>query len=293
LTDPQAPAPRDVAAREASKTAVGVALLRLAHQLIDAEPRILDDPVAIALAGPEVIEAVRARADELQVPATRALRAHVLLRSRYAEDCLAEAYDRGVRQYVVLGAGGDTFAYRQPAWARDLRVIEVDHPASQQQKRARLAASRVVVPANVEFAAVDFETVSLAEGLVRAGFDLARPAFFSWLGVTMYLTEDAVDAVLAFVGALADDTEIVFTFAQRPTDDPRDEGRRQMAKQAAEVGEPWLSYFEPVDLTRKLEGFGFSTVSFLHPSDAERKYFAGRADALPAPRRATICRATV
>lgn len=293
MTGPETPAPRDVAAREASKTAVGVALLRLAHQLIDAEPRILDDPVAISLAGPEVIEAVRARADELQVPAARALRAHVVLRSRYAEDCLAEAYDRGVRQYVVLGAGGDTFAYRQPAWARDLRIIEVDHPASQQHKRDRLASSGVAVPANVRFAPVDFEIVSLAEGLMRAGLDRTRPAFFSWLGVTMYLTEDAVNAVLAFVGALPDETEIVFTFAQQPSEDPRDDGRRLIAQQAADVGEPWLSYFDPVDLARKLEGFGFSTASFLHPSEAERKYFSDRSDGLPAPRRASICRATV
>lgn len=272
---------------------MGVGLLRLAHQLIDAEPRILDDPVAVALAGPDVVAAVRARAEEFQAPGTRALRAHVVLRSRYAEDCLAEAVQRGVGQYVVLGAGGDTFAYRQPDWARDLRIIEVDHPGSQQQKRDRLAAAGVVVPQNVSFAAVDFETVSLGDGLRSAGFDLSRPAFFSWLGVTMYLTEDAVDSVLAFVGALPDETEIVFTFAQRPSADPADDGRRMIAQQAAEVGEPWLSYFDPVDLARKLEGFGFSGVSFLHPSDAERRYFAGRADGLPAPRRATICRARV
>jgi len=293
LTDASGAAARPVAAREPSRTAVGVGMLRLAHQVLDSEPHILEDPVAIALAGPEVIEAIRARADEFQAPATRALRAHVLLRSRYTEDCLAEAVHRGVRQYVVLGAGGDTFAYRQPAWAHELKIIEVDHPGSQQQKRENLAKAGVAIPGNVQFAAVDFETVSLREGLAAAAFDVTRPAFFSWLGVTMYLTEDAVDAVLSFVGALPDRTEIVFTFAQRPSADPADDGRRLLAQQAADVGEPWLSYFDPIDLAKKLEGFGFSAVSFLHPSEAERRYFAGRADGLPAPRRATICRATV
>lgn len=279
--------------REPSRTAAGVAMLRVAHQLMDAEPRILDDPVAVALAGPEVVGAIRARADELMAPGALGLRAHVLLRSRYAEDCLGEAVVRGVKQYVVLGAGGDTFAYRQPAWARALAILEVDHPASQAEKLARLAAAGVGVPPNVRHAAVDFEAVSLADGLAAAGFEATRPAFLSWLGVTMYLTSEAVNAVLAWVATLPAGSEIVFTFAQRPTHSAEDEGRRRLAQRAAELGEPWLSYFAPEELEVRLRAFGFSDVSFLSAEQARHRYFRDRADGLTAPRRASICRAIV
>jgi methyltransferase (TIGR00027 family) len=279
--------------RQASRTAVGVAILRLAHQLIDGQPRILEDPASVALAGPEVVAAVRERADEFRTPGALGLRAHVLLRSRYAEDCLAEAVQRGVPQYVILGAGGDTFGYRQPAWARELLVIEVDHPGSQSQKRDRLTAAGLEIPGNVRFAAVDFETVSLARGLEAAGMDSTRSAFFSWLGVTMYLTEDAVDAVLGFVASMPQGSEIVFTFAQRPSGAREDAGRRRLAEQAAEVGEPWLTYFDPASLEHKLRGFGYADVSFLSPEEARSRYFEHRADGLSAPRRSSICRARV
>ena len=125
--------------RAGSRTALGVALLRAAHQLLDGEPKILADQPIVHLLGPEGLTRLRTLADELQTPSARRLRAHVLLRSRFAEDRLADAVRRGVRQYVLLGAGLDTFALRQPAWASEITIVEIDRPETQAAKRARLA----------------------------------------------------------------------------------------------------------------------------------------------------------
>jgi methyltransferase (TIGR00027 family) len=275
-----------------SRTAAGVAWLRAAHQILDDPPRILDDPGIVALLGPAAVERLRAERARAQTPGARALRAHVVLRSRFAEDRLALAVARGVRQYIVLGAGYDTFIVRQPAWARKLRVVEVDRPVTQAEKRARLAAAGIDDADNVEFAGVDFEHETLADGLARHGIRLDVPSFFSWLGVTMYLSEPAIDAVLGTVAGCPAGSEIVFTFAQ-----PRGAGGAvervassgpTLAERAASVGEPWLTYFEPESLERKLRGFGFGSVEFLTPEEAAVRYFAGRSDGLPPPRRTTI-----
>jgi methyltransferase (TIGR00027 family) len=258
---------------------------------VDEPPRILDDPVSLTLLGPEGIEGMRQNAGAFAKRGTLALRSHVIVRSRFAEDRLAEAVRRGVRQYVILGAGGDTFAYRQPQWAHELRIVEVDHPATQDAKRAKLAASGVPVPDNLTFAPVDFEAVPLRDALQANGVDLAQPVFFSWLGVTMYLTEPAVDAVLRLVAGGARASEIVFTFAQPPG--LFDVGGRRLAKMCAAIGEPWLSYFTPKGLRKKLSNMGFSTVYFLTADDARARYFRGRTDRLPVPRRTSIVSAIV
>jgi len=270
--------------RSASSTAVGVAWLRAAHQLLDAEPRILDDPAILPLLGEDAAARVRDGADRFASPGARALRSHVVLRSRFAEDRLAAAVERGVTQYVVLGAGLDTFALRQPPWAHALRVFEVDHPASQAAKRAAIAAARLTVPPNVTFVPIDFERTSLGEALADGGVDLARPAFVSWLGVTMYLTEPAIDAVLRTIAALPS-SEIVFTFAQP---DAPGTGASFFAERAAEAGEPWLTYFTPDALDAKLRALGFTDVYFLTPDEAEARYYVGRSDGLAAPRRTSI-----
>src|SRR5262249_22024613 len=149
-------------------------------------------------------------------------RSHVVLRSRVAEDRLADAVARGVRQYVVLGAGFDTFAYRQPDWASGLRIFEVDHPESQAAKFAALASAGVTVPRNVTFVPVDFERESLAHALSAARFDAARPAFVSWLGVMVYVDAAAAASVFRMVASLPASSEIVFTFAPRrdPSEGP-------------------------------------------------------------------------
>ena len=274
--------------RTPSRTAAGVAWLRAAHQVVDAEPRILGDPIAPLLLGDAGRRALQTRRAELFTPGALALRARVLLRSRYAEDELADAVGRGLLQFVILGAGLDTFAYRQPAWAGSLRIFEVDQPASQLTKRNRLADAGLVIPANLTFCAIDFETEPLLDGLIRSGVAPNDPTFFSWLGVSMYLTRDAVGAVFRAVGSFPPSTELVFTFAQPQHSD----GAGSVADRAAELGEPWLSYFEPAELEQELHDAGFSAVRFVTAVDAAR-YFAGRTDLLAAPRRVSIATATV
>lgn len=263
-------------------------MLRAAHQLFDGEPKVLLDEPAVRFVGAAAVDAMRQRRAELFAPETMYLRAQVVLRSRFAEDRLAAAVVRGVTQYVLLGAGGDTFGYRQPDWARQIRVFEVDHPASQAAKRARLAEAGIEIPPNVMFAPVDFERDSLRDRLEAGGVDLSAPILFSWLGVTMYLTEPAVDAVFETVVRLPRSSEIVYTFAQprQPLDSPSE--RRSLADSSAAVGEPWLSYFTPEQLDAKLRRFGFSDVYFLTSDEARRRYFTGRNDGLSPGKRTSI-----
>jgi methyltransferase (TIGR00027 family) len=255
--------------------------MRAAHQLLDPPPRILEDPAAVAVLGPDAEQRIRESADRWQSPEGRALRAHMVLRSRFAEDRLAAAVGRGVTQYVILGAGFDTFAVRQPAWAKSLRILEVDHAGTQQMKRAHLAAAGLVVPANAGFATIDFERESLRDGLLRHGIAATERTFFSWLGVTMYLPKNAIDAVLRSVAEFPQGSEIVLTFAAA------DDAARAIAERAAQAGEPWLSFFEPEEIRDELRAAGFTTVELLTPSAATERYFRP-GSSLPPPRRTTI-----
>jgi methyltransferase (TIGR00027 family) len=190
--------------------------------------------------------------------------------------------ERGVRQYVVLGAGLDTFAYRNPHGGRGLKVFEVDHPATQRWKRAQLAAVGIPLPPSLTFAPVDFETQDLSQQLRAAGFDTGQPAFFSLLGVVIYLTEAAAMQSFGFVSRCAPGSEIVFEFslpATRLSDTARAYREMAMARVAA-IGEPWISFFEPAPLAGQLRTLGFSGVDMLEPPDANREYFAGRIDGL-------------
>ncbi len=280
-----------------SQTARSVAVLRAAHQLLDSAPPVLDDPIILQLIGTEGARSIIDDAAAYQTPINRGLRAHIVLRSRFAEDRLAAAVQRGVRQCVILGAGFDTFAYRQPEWAHALRIIEVDMPAIQTLKRERFAARGIVTPANVNYASVDFERESLRDGLVRNGVSVVKPTFFSWLGVTVYLTEPAVDAVLRTVVAFPADSEIVFTFAQprlpAPNAPPDAAKQPTLPELAAEAGEPWRTYFDVDALDRKLRTIGFPTPEFLTQALANELYFADRPDGLSAPKRTSIVSARV
>ncbi|HEU4950449.1 MAG TPA: SAM-dependent methyltransferase [Holophagaceae bacterium] len=273
--------------RAASRTALGVLALRAAHRVLDAEPWILDDPIALRLLDPGA-ETRLSSDPRLQAPLARALRAHVLLRSRVAEEAFQEAAAAGLRQAVLLGAGFDTFAYRQPDWASGLRLFEVDHPASQAEKLRRVAEAGLPAPPNLVHAPVDFESIPLAEGLARAGFDASEPACFSWLGVTMYLTLPAIRAVLSFIGGLPAGTRILFTFAQ-----PAEEGDGRLADLAAEAGEPWLTRFTAEELAEELRAAGFRRWDIPRAEDLAARYFQDRPDGLPAPRRSSLALAEV
>ncbi len=273
---------------KASRTALGTAYMRAAHQLFDKQPRILDDPVALSLLGPVALQRIKDKADHYRTPERLALRAHVVLRSRFAEDRLAAAVLRGITQYVILGAGFDTFALRQPPWAQALKILEVDHPGTQAMKRSYLAAAGLAMPENAAFANIDFEHESLHDGLLRYHVSMDEPTFFSWLGVTMYLKEDAIDAVLRSVATFPAGSEIVLTFAPPPGDSPS-----PLAHRAASLDEPWVSYFEPDALEAKLRSAGFSKVEFLSPAEAEARYFRQRPGDLPVPKRTNILSAVL
>jgi len=279
--------------RHSSNTAVRAATMRAVHQLIDEEPKILNDPIVLRLLGASTLDQIHLNPKKFRTPRMKALRSRIVMRSRYTEDCLAEAVENGVQQYLILGAGLDTFPYRQPDWARILRIFEVDHSASQRSKRERLALAGIEVPSNVELIACDFETTSLRDCLRKSSFDSGKPAFLSWLGVTMYLSTDAIDAVFRLVSSLPKSSEIVFTFASPASTAKGNYCEPSIGAFAAANGEPWLTRFEPNDLAHKLHGLGFSTVSFLSAPEAEARYFRGRHDGLSAPRRVGIGTATV
>jgi methyltransferase (TIGR00027 family) len=254
-----------------SATAEGAALLRAAHQLLD-DPRVLDDPLALPIVGKESERGLRSDPQRFQTPERRALRAFVALRSRYAEDQLAVAIQRGVRQYVILGSGLDTFAYRNPHGASGLAVFEVDHPATQAAKRARLLEVGISAPASLTFVPIDFERQTLADGLRRAGFETAEPAFFSWLGAIAYLTRESVMRTLDFVvSSMPGGSEIVFSYTT---------SRSSLAQRTAALGEPWLTLFDPPSLVDELGRMGFARAVDFGPEQANDRYFKARADGL-------------
>jgi methyltransferase (TIGR00027 family) len=262
-----------------SSTAESAAMLRAAHQLLD-QPRVLDDAIALRLVGPAGEARLRANLPALDTPARRHLRAFMAARSRHAEEELRDACARGVRQYVVLGAGLDSFAYRNPF--PGLRVFEVDHPDTQAWKRGRLAEVGIAPPASLTFVAVDLERARLAPALAAGGFDIAAPACVAWLGVTPYLTREAIFGILADLSHLAPGSAVVFEYLV-----PRSEvstriqaGVAAMAARASARGEPWLSSFAPAELAGELTRLGFAPVEDLGPDEIVTRYFAGRTDGL-------------
>jgi methyltransferase (TIGR00027 family) len=252
-----------------SRTALGAAAHRAAHQSLDGG-RIFADPLAGAVLGTTAADIF---GDELDRPANRGMRAFIAARSRFAEQGLAEAVARGVRQYVVLGAGLDTFAHRNPF--ADLRVFEVDHPATQGWKRRRLAEAGLAPPATLTFAPVDFERQTLAAGLAAAGFDAAAPAFFAWLGVVVYLTRPAVLETLGFIAGLPAGSAVVFDYGEPISAYPPEQQahQAQRAQRATAIGEPWLTRFRPADLAAELRRLGFAELEDLGPAAIARRFY--------------------
>jgi len=262
---------------EPSRTARSTALQRAAHQLLET-PRVFDDPVALRIFGARGVAWLGRNLDTYRTGGARAMRAFLVMRSRYAEDQLALAVARGVTQYVVLGAGLDTFAYRNPH--RRLRVFEVDHPSTQAWKRSRLNEQGIDIPRSLSFAPVDFETQTLADGLKAAGFRADRPAFFSWLGVTIYLSKEAVAGTLRYVAARPAGSQVVFDFAP-PSDAIGEQERASRERSAAYVaraGEPWINFYNPGPLSDELRAAGYSTARFIGTDDMNQRYFRNRSD---------------
>ena len=265
---------------QGSRTADRVAERRAAHQVRD-RPLVLDDPIALRVIRPEVAHELRTNPPVRE--ATKLgpyLRAFFVMRSRFAEDALAAAVADGVRQYVVLGAGFDTFAYRNPF--PELRVFEVDHPATQAIKRQRLAHSGIDIPSSLTLVPIDFTTTKLDDALRGAGFDETKPAFFSWLGVVPYLERPAIDATFRFIASLPKKTALVFDYAVPPESLSWTSRLivNEMAKRVAALGEPWKTYFDPAPLLADLRRAGFSSAEDFGAEALNRRYFAGRTDKL-------------
>jgi len=263
-----------------SRTALRVALRRAAHQLYD-QPLVLDDPIAVPMLGAyaEELERTPGREPERKPrPFSVGLRAFLVARSRYAEDLLAQAVERGMTQYVLLGAGLDTFAHRNP-YPR-LRVFEVDYPATQQWKRELLRDSGLPAPANLAYAPVDFERQSLEEELHAAGFNFAVPSFFGWLGVVPYLTLGAFRATLGFISAQPRGSGVVFDYGQPRAVLPLQEqlAHDSLAARVQLAGEAFRLFFTPVEVATELAAF--RDLEDIGSREINARYFAGRSDGL-------------
>lgn len=270
-----------VHAGQPSRTAHQVAILRAVHQFLD-EPVVFDDPMALPVLGPQMADAVREDPFQFNDPLRRGLRAALVARSRFAEDRLAQAVLGGVKQYVVLGAGLDTFGLRNPYADRNLRVFEIDHPSTQQWKQALLQESGISVPDSMTFVPHDFENGSLADALRNGGFHFDEPAYFSWLGVTVYLEQDAVFETLRFIASLSKGSAVAFDYRLtqnhlNPMGRFIGEHIRQMV---AHQGEPWKSAFDPVPFHQELGKLGFTVIEDVGPVELNAGYFARRKDAL-------------
>jgi len=265
---------------EPSRTALGAAAHRAVHQVLESG-RIFTDPLAVRILGTDAEAALR---DAKNNPSRRMLRLFIAVRMRFAEDALASAVAGGVRQLVVLGAGLDTFAYRN-AFAESLHVFEVDHPATQAWKRKRLAEAAIPLPRTLTFAPIDFERETLADGLALAGFDPAKQSFFTWLGVVPYLTEQAVFSTLEFIARLPGGAHVVFDYRNPPASgagrDRYAAAHEVLATRVASIGEAFRSYFETDALRIKLMGLGFREIEDLGPALIRERYFANRGGSLP------------
>lgn len=264
-----------------SQSAQRVAIARAVHQLLD-EPLVFDDPLALPILGPDTERLVRDDPFQFNDLGARSMRAAIVARSRLVEDELQRAVRAGVTQYVVLGAGLDTFSLRNPYRDAGLRTYEVDHPATQRSKQAMLRQASISVPESAIFVGVDFEKDALAEKLREAGFRADRPACLSWLGVTVYLEAAAVMQTLAFVAGLPKGSSIVFDYRVRsellnPMEQMME---RFSANMFTAMGEPWKSSFDPAELQRQLGAMGFTDIENLGPEELNARYFARRKDGL-------------
>jgi methyltransferase (TIGR00027 family) len=271
------PLPRSMDDGTPSRTALRVALRRAVHQIHDS-PLVFNDPVALRILGGSYSDALRQAEIERDGGFATGLRAFLVARSRYAEDKLSEAVEAGVRQYVILGAGLDTFAYRNPY--SELRVFEVDHPATQAWKRDLLCKGGIPIPDGMTFVPVDFERQVLKDELRAGRFDFDAPAFFAWLGVVPYLTLEAFRSTVGLVAARPPGSGMVLDYGV-----PREalSLRERLARDALtarvqQAGEPFRLFFTPGHIATELADF--RQIEDLGLADINARYFSGRRDRL-------------
>jgi methyltransferase (TIGR00027 family) len=259
-------------------TAAGAAFARAAHRLLDGDPKVFDDPLAAVLLGPDVETAIDYMTT-MGTPETQAgSRALIVGRARYVEDRLAAAVARGVRQYVILGAGLDSFAHRDRLGTR---VFEVDLPELQAWKRKRYAACGLKTPDTLVYVPTDFESESAVDALRRSAFDFGQPSFVAWAGVVPYLTAEAIDATLAAIASFQAGTELVLSYVTPPRLwDPLDRLVAEFIIPSAEsLGEPIRSFHQPEDIAAVLDGHGFADLTHFGPHEAAlQPYYRNRTD---------------
>lgn len=275
--------------KQHSKTSEVAAAIRAGHLAFDDPPKIFEDPLAGDLVMIPFYRAIaKSRAvnwisANLVFRRLRPVIVEILIRARYAEDQLSKAVERGVRQYVLLGAGLDSFAWRHPAWSEGMRVFEVDHPATQETKRHRLAELGLAIPDYLEFAPVDFERETVADCLARSSFARDRTAFFNWMGTVPYLTREAVFNTLNSLASFAcPGSEIVFEytiplgFFDPQARKAHEKGQRYVSRR----GEPWIFFADPRQLPGEIEQCGYQVIENVSPTEMEERYLAGRKDGL-------------
>jgi methyltransferase (TIGR00027 family) len=307
MTSQEPAQPPELRQGDVASTALTSALLRAAHLVLDHEPKIFADDLAMRLAGCENDAELRhiiqqrmhvlrdALGSDLAQEVFNRLRAIMIVRARFAEDELARAIETGIRQYVILGAGLDSFAYRRRDLATRIRIFEVDHPRMLEWKSSRLADSGIPIPGNVAFAPVDLESGSLRESLQTTGFQETRPAFFSWLGVTQYLLPSATAATLEQIGSCTPGTQVALEYLL-----PHDlligvehQFLTYLTEAGASRGVHWHGLYAPSKMTAWLQAFGFSGVRDLDAESLNSLYFNNRRDGLRVPAASHLLTATV
>jgi methyltransferase (TIGR00027 family) len=271
---------QDNRAAAADSTAVRVALWRAMHVQVDPPPHVLEDEIGLKLVAPDDDWL---RRPDMNPQVTRLFRASIVARARFVEDLVVEQAGRGVSQYVILGAGLDSFAQRRPEIASRLKVFEVDQPGPQAWKRQRLIELGFGVPEWLRLVPVDFEAGgSWWERLAVAGFDASRPAVVASTGVSLYLTKEAIAATLRQIAALAPGSTLAMTFIlplefAEPEERP---GFEAALKGARASGTPFISFFTPPEMLALAREAGFREVQHVPAAILTRRYFAGRADGL-------------
>lgn len=261
-------------------TAVRTALWRALHVEVDSPPPVLDDRLGLRLAAPD--DTWRERPD-MDPVATRGFRAAIVARARFVEDLVAEQVEAGVTQYVILGAGLDTFAQRRPQVGGRLRIFEVDQPGTQAWKRRRLTEVGFGVATWLQLVPVDFETeTSWWDGLAAAGFEPGRPAVVASTGVSMYLAKDTTAATLRQLAALAPGSTVAMSFLLPPelVDEADRPGLDASARGARSSGTPFVSFFTPDELVTMARDAGFAEIRHVPGRELAERYFAGRTDGL-------------
>ena len=264
-------------------TAVRVALWRAMHLQVDPPPHVFEDEIGLRLAAPD--DSWRSRPD-MDPRFTKLFRASILARARFIEDLVVQQAERGVRQYVILGAGLDTVVQRRPAIASRLRVFEIDQPRTPAWKRQRLVELDFGIPEWLRFVSVDFESgESRRERLAASGFDAGQPAVVACAGVSMYLTPEAVATLLREIAALASGSTLAMTFLlpfemAEPEVRP---GLEASARGARAGGTPFVSFFTPAEMLAQARAAGFKDSRHVSAADLAQRYFAGRVDGLRPP----------